>query len=172
MKLRLTPQLAYLIGMWYGTPYRKGLGIKGGQKLQEIFIKHVLSLDIAHPSQILVKEDGAYIQQTKYKKFFKEVMKERFIRFRYLNDYSAAFWAGVFDVKGVLENKMIYLKKFNADDEMHLNILGFRTEKKRNKLLILPSPAFAFFIQHFVQRYKDDPSFLEVVAHAKIRCEK
>jgi hypothetical protein len=172
MKLRLTPELAYLVGMWYGTPYKKGLGIKGEQDIQEIFIEHVLSLGIAQPNQILVKKDGAYIQQTKYKKFFKEIMEERFIRFKYWNDYSAAFWAGVFDAIGGIENKMLYLSKFNEDDEVHLSILGFRTEKKQNKLFILHSPAFAFFIQHFVQKYKDDASFLEVVAHAKIGCEK
>ncbi len=167
MKIRLSPELSYLIGMWCASPYPKGLGIRAGLEIQEIFVQKLLTLGIAKPDQISVRKDGVYVQQTRYRRFFKDVVEERLIRFKHLNDYAAAFWAGVFDVKGKINDKKFYLSQPTHEDRMHLELLGFRAKREKLGLRIQPAGMFALFIRFFTERFKDNADFQEVVRFAR-----
>ena len=177
MALTLTPPLSYLIGMWHATKSRRGLGVRGSEDVKAIFVKGLLDLSITTPDKVLVSDDGSvYVQHVRYKKLFERVESERFIRFKYLNDYSAAFLAGLFDVLGLVKTNTVLMRYHCKDDEVHLNVLGFRTTVVRSegkRYVKLENPAFfAFFIHHFTKRFSDDSRFQSLVKLAKLRARR
>ena len=56
MKIRLTPQLAYIIGLWKTRRTKEGIGIVGGRKIVEVFLKKIIDAKIAQPDKIQLRE--------------------------------------------------------------------------------------------------------------------
>jgi hypothetical protein len=56
MKIKLTPQLAYIIGLWKTRRTKEGIGILGGRKIVEVFLKKILDAKIAQPDKIQLRE--------------------------------------------------------------------------------------------------------------------
>jgi hypothetical protein len=56
MKIRLTPQLAYIIGLWKTRRTKEGIGIAGGRKIVEVFLKKIIDAKIAQPDKIQIRE--------------------------------------------------------------------------------------------------------------------
>ncbi|MEW6528567.1 MAG: hypothetical protein AB1391_01615 [Candidatus Micrarchaeota archaeon] len=158
MKIKLTPELSFIIGFWSKIRSKEGLGIEGGRDLQEIFAEQVLGQKLTETNKLLSENNLIYFYHGKYRKFFQQIENEKLERYKYLNEYSASYLAGIFDAVGKInERGVICLEKGGNSDEMLLFRLGFPTRKINSTLIILKPKTFLLFIKNYTRRFKDHP---------------
>ena len=153
MKLKLEPPLCYVIGVWKEARGKEGIGVKGEGEILECFSQAVLDTKLTEPNKLLTGEDSVYFYHTAYRRFFQKIIDDELDRFKYKNEYSANFFAGLFDAMGRIEDGTVYLSKFTRKDEMVLYRLGFRMLRKDGKLYFARPLLFLAFIKPFTRRY-------------------
>ncbi|MFH2106741.1 MAG: hypothetical protein ABII22_05770 [Candidatus Micrarchaeota archaeon] len=160
MKIKLSPEIAYLIGFWRKRRLYDGLGVVGGPEMQEIFVKGAIDNCLTTPEKMISNEKGLLFHHSAYKRFFFEIEQDQLERFKYLNEYAANYLAGTFDSVGEIDDKgRVFLMKTNHQDEMLLIRLGFGAIRKKDILLIGKPVAFLTFIKNYVKKYKDHKVF-------------
>ncbi len=160
MKIKLTPEISYLIGLWRKCRSFEGLGVKGKAEVLEIFSKEALTQGIITSNKILTGDDKVYFYHSAYRKFFQDVEKNQLERFKYLNDYAANYLAGLFDAVGNIDGKgVVSLSKINKGDEILLLRLGFNI-KRRSGVLVFERPlVFLAFIKNYTRLFKGNKIF-------------
>lgn len=160
MKIKLTPELAYLIGLWRKTRSYEGIGVHGDQSLLEVFTKEILDQKLTTTDRIVSEEKRVYFFHTAYKRFFAEVEKEQLERFKYMNEYAANYLGGLFDGIGEIDEKgVVWLSRLNRQDEMMLLRLGFGTKPRGDKRILEKPVLFLAFIKNYVKLKKDLKAF-------------
>jgi hypothetical protein len=160
MKIKLTPELSYIIGLWRKAKCFDGLGVRGGKPLLEEFAKEVLEKRLTTSDKLLTSEDKVYFYHTAYRKFFQEIEKEQLERFKYLNEYAANYLAGMFDAAGEIDVRgVVSLGRSNAQDEMMLLRLGFVTHRSGERLIMEKPLVFLAFIKNYVKVQKGHKAF-------------
>jgi len=160
MKIKLTPELAYLIGLWRKLRTFEGLGVKAREEVQEVFVQEALTRSLIESDKILTGEDKIYFYHTAYRKFFQEVEKEQLERFKYLNEYAANYLAGMFDAVGDIDEKgIVTLGMTNRQDEMMLLRLGFKSRRRGQRLALERPVVFLAFIKKYVKVQKGHKAF-------------
>ncbi len=151
MRIRLTPELSYILGLWRHRKIPTGIGIRGNPQLLAVFSDAVLKEGLTEPGKLLSDKDTVYFYHSAYKRYLTELENEIPDRFRYKNEYSQAYLAGLFDARGgFTETGLPYIARADAKDEMVLLRLGFRCELIRDKLLI-KDPRFLLYIKPWVR---------------------
>jgi hypothetical protein len=167
MKIKLTPELAYIIGFWRKRRTHEGIGIKGEKEKLGVFLKEILDLELTTSDKTLTEENRAYFYHTAYRKFFQDVVENQLERFKYVNDYAANYLAGLFDSVGGIDDKgMVYFEKFDRRDEMMMLRLGFGSRKRGERWIVEKPLLFLAFIKNYVRIYKDHKIF-EYVKNVK-----
>ena len=160
MKIKLTPELAYIIGFWRKRRTYEGLGIRGETEYIEIFSKEVLDKQLTTSEKIQNEEKKTYFYHSAYRKFFQDVEEEQLERFKYLNEYAASYLAGMFDsVGGIDERGVVYLTKTNPQDELLLLRLGFGGRYREGRLAIEKPKAFLMFVKNYIKRLQGHKVF-------------
>lgn len=158
MKLKLTPELSYLIGFWSKLRSKEGLGIEAGKDAQEIFAQQLLEQKLTETDKLLSDADKLYFYHGKYRKFFQEIDDQKLERYKYINEYSANYLAGMFDaVGGINERGIVYLARGGGADEMLLSRLGFPSHKSANGISIGRPKAFLMLIKNYTRRFAAHP---------------
>ncbi|MEM4137342.1 MAG: hypothetical protein QXH71_03745 [Candidatus Anstonellaceae archaeon] len=152
MKIKLTPQLAYLAGIIKYSKIKNAVGVEGPQQLIEIFLKHILDNNIIEPQKIIIKKKKVYLKNIKLKTFLKKILDEEVERFKYHNDYAASFLAGLYDFVGEEEENYVILNKTDQKDRMVLINLGFFIEERGKKTLVGPKDLFIKFIKNYSKK--------------------
>ena len=167
MKIRLTPELSYIIGLWRKCRSFDGLGVKAKPKVVEVFSKEVLDNELTTSDKLLTDKGKVYFYHSAYRKFFQEIVKDQLYRFRYLNEYAANYLAGMFDAVGEVDEKgIVYFRKGNIEDEMLLLRLGFGGRKRGERLVVERPLPFLAFIKNYVKIKKGHKVF-ELVKNKK-----
>lgn len=170
MKIKLTPELSYLIGFWSKRKCREGLGIEGHREMQEIFAREALGQGLTTSDKLLSDGEKLYFYQGKYRKFFQEIEGEKFERYKYINEYSASYLAGVFDAAGgISEDGVVYLVRFGNEDEMLLLRLGFPTMKMAGKMVIGKPKAFLMLIKNYTKIFGNHPIMDQLRKKKRVR---
>ncbi len=153
MKPRLTPELAYVIGLWKTRRTKEGIGVKGSKELLSSFVKGVLEAGLTTPDKLLTDKNKVYFYHSKYRKFFQDVLKREKEVFRYKNDYSAAFLAGLFDARGGFsrDGKTVYIANADVMDELVVLNAGFKGKLIKDKLIIVDRDSFIKFIGRYAK---------------------
>jgi hypothetical protein len=160
VKIKLTPELAYIIGLWRKCRTKEGIGVHGPQDLLEIFSKEVIEKGLTTADKMLSGEKKVYFYHSKYRKFFQKVEEEQCERFKYLNEYAANYLAGLFDCVGEIDDKgFVYINNANTNDEILLIRLGFGARRKNKHVVIEKPAAFLAFIKNYVKRFNGHPAF-------------
>jgi hypothetical protein len=155
MKPKLSPELSYVIGLWGMRRTKEGIGVRG-EDVIPVFVNEVIGLKLTEAGKLLYSEKSVYFYHSKWRKFFQEVWRDRMERFKYLNEYSANFLAGVFDACGQIDEKgVVHIEGF-GEDEMVLSRLGFKPKKKGKKIVIGNPRAFLKFIYDFLKVKKTE----------------
>lgn len=155
MKIKLTPELAYVIGLWRKKRSFEGLGVRGNEKIIEVFSKEVLSQGLTTPERLLTDQKQVYFYHTAYRKFFNEVEEEQLERFKYLNEYAANYLAGLFDAVGnISEDGVVVLSRLTREDELLMWRLGFKTKRKKEIVIVERPTIFLAFIKNYVKVFK------------------
>ncbi len=150
MKINLTPPMCYLLGLYAGSPSRRGFGVFGNEDLQDVFAQYVVKCGIAKKEDIYFDYDRANITHAAYEAFFKKTFIQRLERFKIKNEYSANYLAGLFDSCGFLlpdlpKGKVAYgFYSMGAKDEVLFLRLGFNKAKLSKKILLLLDSDLAF----------------------------
>jgi len=169
MKIKLTPELSYVIGLWRKSRCFDGLGVRGRKDLLEVFSKAVLDLQLTTSDKLLTTEDKVYFYHTAYRKFFQEVEQDQMERFKYINEYAANYLAGMFDSCGnVDERGIVWFSHANRQDEMMLLRLGFVTRRSGDRLVLERPVVFLAFIKNYVKIFKDHRIFGYIKSGEKI----
>ncbi len=163
MKYRLTPRISYLIGFWKKKKIQKGIGVQGIEHEVSHFVKEILELKLTEPSKMLfLKNDsGAYFFNTKLRTFFEGIVREDVDRFKYKNEYSANYLAGMFDAAGrviltepkdkEVDNSVVLITDSNKQEEFILLKLGYRAKLVKGNVYIIHAKDFISFIKPFVK---------------------
>jgi hypothetical protein len=160
MKIKLTPELSYLIGLWRKARCQEGLGVRGGSGILEVFSKEALDKQLTTSDKFLSGEDKVYFYHTAYRKFFQQIEGEELERFKYLNEYAANYLAGMFDASGAIDERgVVSLGQASKADEMMLLRLGFVTKRRGDRLIIERPVVFLTFIRNYVKLFKDHKVF-------------
>ncbi|MGV8084663.1 MAG: hypothetical protein ACP5N9_00220 [Candidatus Bilamarchaeum sp.] len=160
MKIKLTPELSYIIGLWRKKKCFDGLGVRGDSDLLATFSSQVLEQNLTTTDKLLSQEEKVYFYHTAYRKFFQDVEEGQLERFKYLNEYAANYLAGLFDAVGEISDKgIVSLSKANSQDEMLLLRLGFKARKSVDRLVIEKPVVFLAFIKNYVKIKKDNKVF-------------
>ncbi|MBD3389597.1 hypothetical protein GF415_01425 [Candidatus Micrarchaeota archaeon] len=168
MKVRLTPELSYLIGFWKERRTKEGIGIRGEEEQLSIFAQAALELELTEPDKLLTQtgeegNDSMYFYHTSYRKFFQKVIDDELERFKYKNEYSANFLAGLFDAVGsITEDGKVFLSKCTQKDEMLLYRIGFNPLRKGKSTYFTRPVKFLRYIHPFTRHYKDHPVFEKI----------
>ncbi len=158
MKLKLTPELSYLIGIWSRRRCADGLGIEASKDVQEIFTQQVLEQKLTEPDKLLTGDGKVFFYHGKFRKFFQEIEQDKLERYKYINEYSANYFAGSFDAAGgISENGVVYLERFGNSDELLLSRLGFPPRRMEGKLVIGRPKAFLAFIKNYTRLFSKHP---------------
>ncbi|NYZ77382.1 LAGLIDADG family homing endonuclease [Candidatus Micrarchaeota archaeon] len=172
MKIKLTPELSYFIGLWRKCRTFEGLGVKGKKELLEVFSKIAIDLQLTTPEKFIAEEDRVYFYHTAYRKFFQDIEKEQLERFKYLNEYSAGYLAGIFDGAGSIDEKgIVSISKMNREDELMLLRLGFNTKRRSGALVIERPLIFLTFIRNSSKLFREHEIF-KYVEKSKIKNKK
>ncbi len=160
MKIKLTPELSYIIGLWRKKKCFDGLGVRGEPDLLSLFSKEVLDRELITSDKILSNEEKVYFYHTAYRKFFQDVEEGQLERFKYLNEYAANYLAGLFDAVGEISEKgIVSIGKASSSDEMLLLRLGFKARKNAGNLIIEKPVVFLAFIKNYVKLKKGHKVF-------------
>jgi hypothetical protein len=151
MKIRLSPGLSYIIGLCGYSKSEKGIGVRGSDELVEAFITSCLDMKMTEPKKILYAENEAFFYNSAMQKFFRQVWEERPERFKYGNDYAAAYLAGLFDAVGGVAEGRVALKKIDVVDKTLLSNLRMLPSERRGMVLIGKEKAFLRFISPYVK---------------------
>ena len=152
MKINLSPELAYLVGLWKHRRTKNGLGIHGSEKLQEVFVAEAMKTLGISADKFQVGENEVFFYHSAYRKFFQDTVKRELEVFKWRNEYSASYLAGLFDSNGgVSETGKLFLARFSRSDTLILERLNFRVLKK-SKMLFFANPMdFIGFVKPFIK---------------------
>lgn len=155
-KLKLNPKISYILGIY---AYNKGKAIGVVTTNSEIitrFVKTAIEEFEIPSTKILVeeedKEQKAYFYHSKLKKLFDRALDTRERIFKYKNDYSANYFAGIYDMIGGSDPKGLFLKGLEERDGQLLEYLNFHTVVRGSKTYILNENTFSNFIKEFSAR--------------------
>lgn len=163
MKIKLTPELSYIIGLWKERRTKEGIGVYGGEELLSLFAKVILEGGLSESNKLLTggEEEGTgslYFYNTSYRKFFQKVIGEELERYKYRNEYSASFLAGLFDaVGGITAEGKVYLSRCTQKDEMVLYRIGFNPIRRNGALYFSRPMKFLLYVKPFSKRFADHP---------------
>src|SRR4030095_16060066 len=136
MKIKLTPELSYVIGLWRKVRTTEGLGVEGNKEVLEVFAKEALDKQLTTSEKMLSADQKAEFSHTAYRKFFQQIEAEQLERFKYLNEYAANYIAGMFDASGHIDTRgVVSIGAANKQDEIMLLRLGFVTKRRADRLI-------------------------------------
>ncbi len=164
MKVKLTPELSYIIGLWKEARVPSGIGVRGSEGLLAVFMDACLKAKVAEPGKVLTGGDSVYFYHTAYRKFFQKVLEEEEERFKYKNEYSASFLAGLFDAVGEIgADGTVSFGKCSKTDEMVMYRLGFNTVRKAGKAYVVRPLKFLAYIKPFVKLFAENEVMKKVL---------
>lgn len=134
MTVKLTPEFCYIAGLVNkGREYeRSAIGIFTTlDKMIEKFVETAIKLGMA-PNKILIEDyEGikhAYFFNSKLAKQAREAVERETKIFKYKNEFSGNYLAGMFDSSGKMVKGRVIIKGLSANDQLMLQNLGVHTK--------------------------------------------
>lgn len=153
-KLPNSPDISYMLGICRCNSGYKSLSLRTESgELAERFVKiAVMELGSKVDTVKITRLNGMInisINNSKLKKLLdKSLMKKEKI-FKYKNEYSAGYFAAMFDCNGSLDAKGISIRATDLYEKVLLERLGFHTSSKLGKTYIKNDMDFIMFIEPF-----------------------
>lgn len=153
-KLPMSPDISYMLGIYRCNSSYKNIYLRTtDERIAERFVKiAVMELDTKKDA-VSITADGRItivkIDNSKLKKLLDKALDGRDRIFRYKNEYSAGYFAAMFDCKGAIDRKGIFLGGTNSYDRIILERIGFHTKTSSNKCYLRNGNDFVMFISPF-----------------------
>lgn len=131
-KLALSPDVSYVLGIYRcNGSNRSNLRLTTAiDELAERFVRiAVMNLSTKRDAISITQGDNRItqveIKNSKLKKLLDGALDRRDQIFKYRNEYSASYFAAMFDCSGGLDRRGIYIRGMNSVDKIILERLGF-----------------------------------------------
>ena len=153
-KLPISPDTSYMLGIYRCNNSHVNIFLEtSSRELVERFIKiAVMELD-THQDAITITDDGEItsveIKNSKLKKLLDAALDRRDQIFKYKNEYSASFFGAMFDCKGSVDKRGIFIRGVNAYEKIMLERIGFHTTTNGGRCYIRGNNEFLKFIVPF-----------------------
>ncbi len=150
-KMKLDPNVCYVIGVFSCNSKEDRIGITSnkGEFIEKFISISVKDLKVP-PNKITISEEGRWTKvfyyHSKIRKNFGRVLERRSNIFRWRNDYSSNYIAGIFDCCGGFDKKGIYMKALDLANMQLISNLGFHTQDKGGKSYLSNPRQFIIFI--------------------------
>ncbi len=123
-----------MLGMYaQGTRERIGVTSKS-EEVVEQFVKLAMEEFGVEPNRILFESNesgtNVFFYNSKLKRRFDQALERRERLFKYRNEYSGSYIAGMFDVGGGKDRAGLYFRRLDAVDALILEKLGIHTTGK------------------------------------------
>ena len=141
--MKLTNELAELIGFWKLRRTRQSVGVFGTLEVQEKFANTVLRLGLVPPEKIVSDERAIWFSHHKIKNFFQDVLKNQNEIFGRRNNLSAAFLRGIY----MSDGDGSFIRNATFKDRLLIEHLGFYTKQRDKNLYIRDIENFFRFIK-------------------------
>lgn len=147
-KLKLSPSVSYVLGV-YSTSDRKlpmHLHTENSEMLER-FIKIAVTDLGVKANKIILKENEASFYNSRLKRLFDRALERRTKAFKYLNDYSGSYLAGLFDCNGGFDRKGMFVRDLEAHDALLMENLGIHLKHQGSKAYVMNENAFVELIR-------------------------
>ncbi|MGC8537702.1 MAG: hypothetical protein ACP5MZ_01805 [Candidatus Micrarchaeia archaeon] len=145
-KLQLNPNVSYALGACSHTIHDYIGMNSSNEKVVEKFVKIAIDEFGIEPNKILISEERGVSQvkfyNSKLKKLMVDALERKTRLFKYRNDYSAEYIAGLFDVYGGINAKGPYLSGMDNGDMLILENVGIHTMQQGLKSYIINPGTF------------------------------
>lgn len=153
-KLKLTPPVSYMLGIY--SVSRAGMdpiGVRSrNAAVIEKFAKTAMKEFGIEPNKLIVNEGGISFYNSKLKKLFEKALERRTKTFKYDNDYSGNYVAGLFDAAGGGDARGLYIIGIDAHDALLLDGLGIHTMQRGKKHYIMNEKVFMGLVKKHSER--------------------
>ena len=147
MKMKLSNELAWLIGFWKMRKAKKGIGVFGDEDVQQRFVKEVLRMKIVPPDKIIASGNEVWFRHVKLENFFKRTVLQQTDIFNRPNKLTVSFLKGMYESAG----KDNVIRNATFQDSMMIERLGFYTRYKGKNVVISATKIddFLSFLKRF-----------------------
>ena len=153
-KLELNPDVSYMLGT-YKTNRKDEPCIcleTDNERMLQRFVQIAVQKLGVKPDKMLIEttEVGtkALFYNSKLKRLFEQALDDRERIFKYKNEYSASYIAGMFDANGGIDKKGIFIRG-DRTDSMILERLGFHTTNNGVKCHVRNGKQLIAFIKPY-----------------------
>lgn len=149
MKIKLNSKICYLIGICNRRQNSLYISTKDN-KILEKFIEIAVNELKIKPDKITIQKNDEFIAYTYNSKiitYFKQILQKRELVFKYVNDYSSNYFAGLFDNKGDIINNHIYFNHIDLNDQMILEKFNIHLKNIKNVCQVLSRNSFIIFMK-------------------------
>ncbi len=164
-RLALNPDICYMLGLYASNLRAESAVVTtvGSDALVERFVKIAVQQLGIEPGKILIRDLGtrksAFFYNSKLRKHLDNALERKEHIFKYRNEYSASYFAALFDCNGVTGASGTYIIRLSAFDSLLLEKLGFHTLTKRGRCYIANSLDFMIFIKPFSISIAHQPGY-------------
>ena len=153
-KLSIDPDVSYVIGLYRCNLSGRNLCVHStSRELIERFVRiAVMKLGTRMDAITITEENDetvCEIRNSRLKTLLDKALDERDRIFKYKNEYSGSYFAGIYDCKGGADRRGVFLRGVNAYDKILLERLGFHTASNTGRCYVKSSMDFVMFIAPF-----------------------
>ena len=151
-KLGISPDVSYMLGICNGNRSASLISVAtASTELVQRLVRIAVSLG-TNLDAIQIKKEGyvsiVSIKNSKLKKLLDNALDKRERIFKYKNEYSASYFAAMFDCRGGADNRGIFIM-MKPYDSIILERIGFHTATSSGKCYIRKGLDFMMFIAPF-----------------------
>ena len=134
MRAKLTPEICYIAGMLSKTRQgeRSMVGINTTiDGVIENFVSFALKLGVDTKKIMIEDEEGVkhvYFYHSKLARQAREIIEKETRLFKFKNELSSSFIAGMFDASGNVGRERVFIKNLTKHDQLVLQNLGVHTD--------------------------------------------
>ncbi len=155
-KLKLSPSISYLLGMYGKCAQERSASIAMTSSNASAIEKAVkISMDELgiSPNKLLITEfddiTRVMFYNSKLRKLFDDALSRKMKIFKHPNDYAAEYIAGMFDAIGAIAHTGMYLSNIDPGDYMIIDTLGIHILQKGNRYYIINESMFTLLISKY-----------------------
>jgi hypothetical protein len=153
-KLPMSPDVSYMLGIYRCNSSHRNVCLKTASKeLVERFVKIAAMKLGTSVDAIIITNEGdlttVELKNSRLKTLLDKALDERERIFKYKNEYSASYFAAMFDCNGAADNRGIFVRGMNAYDKILLERIGFHTATNTGRCYIKKEMDFMMFIAPF-----------------------
>ncbi len=145
-----------MLGLFHCSDIDKGIGIEAkNERLIERFVAIAVNDLAIKPESITIESTGedklvhAHFHNAKLRKLLQKALEEREHIFKYRNEYSASYFAALYDRCGGIGRSGLYIRHLDVLDEVLLERLGFYISSTKKACYIRNGKEFLAFISKY-----------------------